>query len=51
MLALPALDANGLFKSLDMFDFKEKYYRIVDISQELILLINSIVYLLASGVA
>jgi len=31
MLALPALDANGLFKSLDMFDFKEKYYRIVDI--------------------
>ena len=31
MLALPALAANGLFKSLDMFDFEEKYYRIVDI--------------------
>lgn len=31
MLALPALAANGLFKSLDMFNFKEKYYRIVDI--------------------
>jgi len=31
MLALPALAANGLFKSLDMFNFEEKYYRIVDI--------------------
>jgi hypothetical protein len=31
LLALPALAANGLFKSLDMFDFEEKYYRIVDV--------------------
>jgi hypothetical protein len=31
MLALPALSANGLFKSLEMFNFEEKYYRIVDI--------------------
>jgi len=31
MLALPALSANGLFKSLEMFNFEEKYYRIVDV--------------------
>ena len=31
MLALPALSSNGLFKSLEMFNFAEKYYRIVDV--------------------
>jgi hypothetical protein len=31
LLALPALAANGLFESLDSFEFDEKYYRIQDI--------------------
>lgn len=31
LFALPALAANGLFDSLDIFDFDTKYYRIQDI--------------------